>query len=107
MGALWSRHDSHSAPRRPSWTEATFHNSFDAETGLSADRPGFITRHDIMRLIPEEIKRQIVHAGETAQIAGFRELFLHLNNQPRAQKLRGLVIAYFRDSPVLRGHLSG
>ena len=106
MGALWSRHDFPSTPRRPSWTETTFHNSFDAETGLSADRPTFIIRRDIMRLIPEEIKRQILHMGENAQIAGFRELFLHLNNQSRAKRLRGLVIAYFRDSPVLRGHLS-
>ena len=106
MGALWSRHDSHSAPRRPSWTQATFYNSFDAETGLSADRPSFIIRHDIMGLVPEEIKRQILHMGENAQIAGFRELFLYLNNQPRAKRLRALIIAYFRDSPVLRGHLS-
>jgi hypothetical protein len=108
LGASSSRHITRSSSRRyrPSWTERTFINSFDAETSLCADRPDFIKRHDIMDLIPDEIKKQLVHAGDTAQIKGFQGLFVYLNDKVRAKKLRPLVVFYFKDSPVLRGHLS-
>ena len=59
-----------------------------------------------MDLIPDEIKKQIVHAGDTAQIKGFQELFVYLNDKGSAKKLCRLVAFYFKDSPVLSGHLS-
>jgi hypothetical protein len=105
MGAIWSRHHSRSAPRRSSWTETIFLDSFEAEAALCNERAAFIKRHDIMALIPETIKALII-SMESAHIRGFRELFVYLNNQRATKKLRRLVVAYFRESPVLSGHLS-
>jgi hypothetical protein len=97
---------SHSPSYRPSWTETTFVESDAAEEALCDDRSSFVVRHDIMEVIPGRIRRRITHSGDIAQIEGFRDLFVYLNDRSSPQKLRQLVIAYFRGSPYLRGHLS-
>jgi len=101
------RSDSHDAPaphsllsRSPptTWTEETFIESDQAQTELSQDRPAFISRNDIMALIPRDIKLHIVHSDAIAQIRGFKELFVLLNNDYNATSLRRLIVAYFNDS---------
>jgi len=108
MGISSSRrvfHRSPSRPCRPSWTERTFVKSDEAEHDLCTDRPRFLSRHDIIKVIPKNIMKLINHPEPTAQITGFQELFVHLNRQ-NTEELRLLVVEYFRESPVLRGNLS-
>ena len=97
-------------PRSPSyqssWIEATFVDGEAAEDALCNDRPSFVVRNDIMSLIPRNIRRCLAHSADLAQIEGFQDLFIYLNDRPGAHELRRLVIAYFRSSPCLRGHLS-
>ena|ERR1700733_8566215 len=76
---------------RPSWTERTFVNSDEAEDALCRDRPGFIMRREILKLIPRKIKRHITHPGDNAQIKGFQELFIYLNKHPGSERLRWAV----------------
>ena|ERR1700733_3481156 len=91
---------------RPSWTERTFVNSDEAEDALCHDRPGFIMRREILKLIPRKIKRHITHPGDNAQIKGFQELLVYLNKHPGPQRLRRGVAAFFDDTVHLRPHLS-
>ena len=93
-------------PYRTTWAGETFVESFEAQIALSEDRPAFISRRDIMALIPDNIKLFIMHTDPRAQIDGFQELFVLLNNDPNRTTLRRLIEAYFNDSPPLRGHLS-
>ena len=104
---LWLGHgSSHSSSYGPSWIETTFVDYDEAEDALCGDRSSFVVRNDIMELIPRNIGKRITHPGENAQIAGFHDLFIFLNDQSSPQELRQLVIAYFRGSPYLCGHLS-
>ena len=86
------------------WLADTFANSDDAEAALCADRPGFL-RSDLLTLIPLDIRRHIVHPDAIAQIAGFRELFNHLNTSPTANHLRQHVVNHFNDQRFLRVYL--
>ena len=88
------------------WTVDTFCLSDDAESALCRDRPNFLTRHDIVELIPAAIMKRLSHPGDNAQIEGFQELFVHLNTDPRADKLRKLIVEYFNLSPILCRYLS-
>jgi len=92
--------------RRPSWTERTFVASDEAEAALCSDRPEFIKRKEILNLVPERIKKRIIHTGDNAQIKGFEELFIYLNENPGQKKLRQLIISYFKSSPSLHELLS-
>jgi len=56
--------------------------------------------------IPPAIAKLVCHPGDIAQIEGFQELFIHLNTDPNAEKLRKLVVDYFNGSPILRPYLS-
>src|ERR1700733_4993488 len=96
------RHSPHSLSHGSSWTEATFVDSDEAEDALCNDRPSFVVRNDIMKLIPRKIQRRITHSADLAQIDGFQDLFIHLNSHPGPHELRHLIIAYFRGSPYLR-----
>jgi hypothetical protein len=108
------RHDSDGAPApralarpyRTTWAEETFIDSDQAQNELSSDRPAFILRKDIMALIPSDIKRHIIHPDAIAQIRGFTDLFIFLNNDYNATSLRPLIETYFNDSTPLRGNLS-
>ena len=62
-------------------------------------------QNEILVLIPRDIRMRIVHPGDIAQIEGFRELFILLNTDPRADELRQLIVTYFNNSPSLQGHL--
>jgi len=84
----------------------TFCSSGEAESALCRDRPNFLTRHDIVQFIPPAIAKRVNHPGDIAQIEGFQELFVHLNTDPSAEKLRKLVVDYFNGSPILRPYLS-
>jgi len=84
----------------------TFYPIDEAESALCRDRPNFLTRHDIVQLIPPAITKRVNHPGDIAQIEGFQELFVHLNTDPSAEKLRKLVVNYFNGSPILRPYLS-
>jgi hypothetical protein len=84
----------------------TFYPSDEAESALCRDRPNFLTRHDIMQFIPPAIAKRVNHPGDIAQIEGFQELFIHLNTDPSAEKLRKLIVDYCNDSPILRPYLS-
>lgn len=88
------------------WTEETFIGSDEAEAALCRDRSAFLRRHDIMALIPNDIKKRVIHPDATAHIQGFQELFVYLNNNGCLRRLRQLVEAYFHDYPSLRPHLS-
>ena len=88
-----------------SWIETIFGDREEAESALRADRPAFIIRRDIMKFVPEYIRACIISPGDIAQIKGFQELFIYLN-QDASATLRQLVVAYFRNTPSLRGHLS-
>jgi hypothetical protein len=94
------------SPSHSPWTKKTFVNNFKAEVDLAADRAGFVLRGDIIASIPKEIRRHIEHPEPSAQIRGFRDLFIHLNDERCPQRLRRLIEAYFRNTPYLRGHLS-
>jgi hypothetical protein len=59
-----------------------------------------------MALIPDDIKKRIIHPDANAHIEGFERLFRHLNQGPSPERLRQLIESYFNDSPSLRGHLS-
>lgn len=83
-----------------------FHNSEGAEVELCADRTSFSEEHQILALLPRDIRMRIVNPGDIAQIEGFRELFIHLNTDPDADELRRRIFIYFKDSPSLRGNLS-
>jgi hypothetical protein len=91
---------------RTTWAEETFIAPHEAETALSEDRQAFLSCRDIMGLIPRKISRHLVHSDPRAQIEGFQELFILLNNDPNAKALRQLIVSYFNNSPPLRGHLS-
>jgi hypothetical protein len=91
---------------QPAWLAMTFNDSEEAEEALGADRPRFVQRQDIMVLIPRDIKKHIHHSGDNGQIKGFEELFVHLERSSAASELRGLIVAYFKTYPELRGHLS-
>ena len=84
----------------------TFYSSDEAESALCRDRPNFLTRHDIVQFIPPAIAKRVNHPGDIAQIEGFQELFLHLNTDSSAEKLRKLVADYFNGPPILRPYLS-
>ena len=88
------------------WTLDTFSLSDDAESALCRDRPNFLMRHDIAKLIPAATMKRVSHPGDNAQIEGFQELFVHLNTDPRAERLRKLIVEYFNVSPILRSYLS-
>ena len=111
LRAWWSRKTSlsrsrPSSPRQAAWTDETFIKSNEAEASLCEDRPAFVLRNDIMALIPNHIKKHIIHSNANAQILGFQELFVYLNKDRSPARLRQLISAYFNDSPPLRGHLS-
>jgi len=88
------------------WTVDTFYLSDEAESALCRDRLNFLMRHDIVQLIPPAIMKRVSHPGDNAQIEGFQELFVHLNTDPRAERLRKLIVEYFNVSPILRPYLS-
>jgi hypothetical protein len=88
------------------WAEETFVSVDEAKIALSEDRPAFVSHADIMELIPIHISWHIIHSDSVAQIRGFQELFILLNNDPNTSTLRRLIEAHFNDSPPLRGHLS-
>lgn len=90
---------------RPGWTSDTFIDSDSAEAALCADRSAFV-RQDLKAFISRDIWLPIIHPGDSAQIQGFRDLFILLNTDPAVDNLRQLVVKYFNDSPPLRGHLS-
>lgn len=81
-------------------------DSDEAEDALCHDRPGFIMRREILKLIPGKIKKHITHPGDNAQIKGFQELFVYLNKHPGPERLRRAVAAFFDDTVHLRPHLS-
>jgi hypothetical protein len=81
-------------------------DSEDAEGALCSDRPNFIKSREILKLIPGKIRKRITHLGDNAQIEGFQELFIYLNQNPGPKILRRLVVAYFHDTLHLRAHLS-
>jgi len=89
----------------PGWTADVFNDSDDAEADLCEDRASFLQQNPILELIPNHIRRRIMHRGENAQIEGFRELFILLNTDPDADELRRLIVVYFKNCPTLRGHL--
>ena len=91
---------------RLGWTADTFHDSDQAELALCRDRPNFLMRYDIVKLIPSAIAKHIYHPGDIAQIAGFQELFVHLNTNPDAEELRKLIVNYFNALLNLRCYLS-
>jgi hypothetical protein len=91
---------------RLSWTADTFHDSDQAELALCRNRPNFLRRDDIVKIIPSAIAKRIYHPGDIAQIAGFQELFVHLNTNPDAEELRRLIVNYFNASFDLRCYLS-
>ena len=93
-------------PYRSDWTEETFVNSVEAETALCEDRSAFVLRNDIMALIPDNIKKYMIHSDTIAHIRGFQELFVYLNKGRNPTRLRQLLEAYFNNCPPLRGHLS-
>ena len=89
------------------WISVTFVDGEQAEMALCADRALFVRRFDIMELIPRDIRLNILHTGDNAQIRGFSELFVHLEVIGRpATNLRDRVVTYFEESPVLRPYLS-
>jgi len=95
-----SRHTTSGFPsHQPSWTERKFLDGDDAEAALCFDRPAFIMRHDILKLIPGSIQRRITHPGDIVNIEGFWELFIYLNKTPGQKVLRQLVESYFASSP--------
>ena len=59
-----------------------------------------------MKLIPSSIAKHIYYLGDIAQIAGFQELFVHLNTNPDAEELRKLIVNYFNAALNLRCYLS-
>jgi hypothetical protein len=59
-----------------------------------------------MQLIPERIAKRVIHPGDDAQINGFEELFVLLNTDQDAGRLRKLIVDYFNNTPFLREHLS-
>ena len=83
-----------------------FRNSHCAQVALSADRPSFVQRRDIMALIPSYIRRRLVYPGDIPRIEGFQDLFIFLNTDPDTAVLRGQIIVYFEGSPALRNQLS-
>jgi hypothetical protein len=112
---VWSVHGSSAlcllssdlhSDRSVGWIAKTFVEGEDAETELSIDRPRFVQRQDIMKLIPRSIKKHITHPGDNGQIHGFEELFVYLERSSASEELRRLIIDYFARSPTLRGHLS-
>jgi hypothetical protein len=97
---------SHPSLHRNTWAQEKFINADQAEAALCGDRPAFVSRNDIMRLIPKHIKKRILHSDALAQIRGFEDLFIFLNENRRTKSLRGLIETYFDNSPPLQGHLS-
>ena len=89
-----------------SWADRTFISSYAAERDLCADRSSFVLRNDILEGLPSHIRRHIDHPGAIAHIEGFALLFTYLNSDPGPDQLRRLIVAYFRGSHSLRGHLS-
>ena len=99
-------HSRSPSPRRTSWADDTFISSDEAETALCNDRSSFVVRGDIMTLVPGQIKKLMNNYESTAHIFGFRELFIHLNNNQSSMPLRQMIEDYFNESPSLRGNLS-
>ena len=93
-------------PRRTNWADDMFISSDEAETALCNDRSSFVVRGDIMTLVPGQIKKLMNNYESTAHISGFRELFIHLNNNQSSMPLRQMIEDYFNESPSLRGNLS-
>jgi hypothetical protein len=87
------------------WASRVFKDSDNAEDALSADRAGFVKQDEIRALIPRRIWMHIIHGESSAQIRGFQDLFIYLNNDPNANDLRRLICDYFVDSRPLRAHL--
>jgi hypothetical protein len=111
LGMLFKRQPflSRSCPPRPyqaNWSEETFIKSDEAEAALCADRFAFVLRNDIMVLIPDHIKKRIIHPDANVHIHGFQELFVYLNKDRGVTVLRQLIEAYFNDSAPFHGHLS-
>ena len=101
-----SRQRSPHSFNRLGWTADTFHDSDQAELALCRDRPNFLMGYDIVKLIPSAIAKHIHYPGDIAQIAGFQELFVHLNTNPDAEELRKLIVNYFNAPLNLRCYLS-
>ena len=83
-----------------------FRSGYCAQVALSADRPSFVQRQDIMALIPSYIRRRLLYPGDIPRVEGFQELFTLLNTDPDTAVLRGQIIGYFEGSPALRVQLS-
>jgi hypothetical protein len=66
----------------------------------------FLQQHDILPLLPRDIRKHVHHNGDNGQIKGFEELFVHLERSSAACELRERIVAYFKGSPLLHGHLS-
>ena len=94
------------SPRRTNWADDTFISSDEAVTALCSDRFSFVVRGDIMTLVPDYITACMIHPDPRAQISGFRELFIYLNNNKSSMPLRQMIEDYFANSPPLRGNLS-
>jgi hypothetical protein len=106
-GAWWSRKPFLSrSPYRANWIEETFMASDEAEAALCEDRSAFVLRNDIMALVPNRIKKYMIHSDSKAHIHGFQELFVYLNKDQSPIRLRQLIEAYFNHCPPLHGHLS-
>jgi len=95
----------HDAPQLPGWTARAFVDTEAAEHALSIVRAHFVTRNDIMSLIPIHVRKRLLHRGDTAQIEGFHQLFMLLNAAANTTQLRELVVDYFATNPPLRGQL--
>jgi hypothetical protein len=76
-------------------------------SALCADRVKFVEQREIREATPEQIWTYIVHFDSSAQIKGFQELFVHINNDPNADNLRLLIHGYFANSESrwLKAHL--
>ena len=60
-----------------------------------------------MALTPPAIRKKILHRVVSIQIAGFEDLFVHLERSSSAAgELRQLVVDYFSQSSSLRSYLS-